>query len=65
MVNVIEILIGVGAILLSVLAWWIALPREGRVRSWLQSHTRQALYTVMVLSIFAYGMAYIVTGLVP
>jgi hypothetical protein len=64
-VNVVEVLIGVGAIVMSVLALWIALPREGQVRSWLRSHTNQALYAVMVLSIFAYGMANIVTGLVP
>lgn len=63
--HVIEVLIGVGAILVSVLALWLALPRGGQVRSWLRSHNRQAMYAVMVLSIFAYGMANIVTGLVP
>jgi hypothetical protein len=64
-VNVVEVLIGVVAIVVSVLALWIALPKGGQVRSWLRSHTRQALYAVMVLSIFAYGMTNIVTGLVP
>jgi hypothetical protein len=63
--NVLEILIGLGAIAASVLALWIALPRDGQIRAWLRGDTRQALYAVMVLSIFAYGMANIVTGLVP
>ncbi len=63
--NVVEVLIGLGAVAASVLAWWVGLPSGGQVRSWLRSDTRQALYAVMVLSIFAYGMANIVTGLVP
>jgi hypothetical protein len=63
--NVVEFLIGVGAVVVAVLALWIALPKEGQVRRWLQNDTNQALYAVMVLSIFAYGLANIVTGLVP
>ena len=63
--NVVEVLIGLGAIVASILALWIALPRDGRARAWLRGDTRQAMYAVMVLSIFAYGMANIVTGLVP
>ncbi len=63
--NVVEVLLGLGAIAASVLALWVALPSGGQVRGWLRGDTRQALYAVMVLSIFAYGMANIVTGLVP
>jgi hypothetical protein len=64
--NVLEVLIGLGAIVASVVALWVALPRDGgQVRGWLHSDTRQALYAVMVLSIFAYGITNIVTGLVP
>jgi hypothetical protein len=63
--QVLEILIGLGAIVVSLLALWIALPRDGQVRSWLLTDNRQALYAVMVLSIFAYGMANVVTGVVP
>jgi hypothetical protein len=63
--NFVEILVGVGAVLLSGLALWVALPTGGQVRSWLRGDTNQALYAVMVLSIFAYGIVNIVTGLVP
>jgi hypothetical protein len=63
--NVVEVLIGSGAIVASILALWIALPSGGQMRGWLRSDTRQALYAVMVLAIFAYGMTHIVTGLVP
>jgi hypothetical protein len=63
--NVVEVLIGFGAIVASALALWVAVPSSGQVRGWLRSDTRQALYTVMVLAIFAYGMTHIVTGLVP
>jgi hypothetical protein len=63
--NVVEVLIGVGAIVASYLALWIALPRGGRARAWLRGDTAEALYAVMVLSIFAYGMVNIITGLVP
>jgi hypothetical protein len=63
--NVLEILVGVGAIIASGLALWVAMPTDGQARGWLQGDTRQSLYAVMVLSIFAYGIANIVTGLVP
>jgi hypothetical protein len=63
--NVVEILIGVGAVFVSGLALWVALPTGGKARDWLQGDTRQSLYAVMVLSIFAYGIANVVTGLVP
>ena len=63
--NVVEVLVGLGALVASALALWVALPSTGQVRGWLRSDTRQALYAVMVLAIFAYGMTNIVTGLVP
>jgi hypothetical protein len=63
--NVAEVLLGLGTVAASILALWIALPRDGQVRRWLRGETMQALYAVMVLSIFAFGVVYIVTGMVP
>jgi hypothetical protein len=63
--NVIELLIGAVAILAGILLWWLAMPRDGQVRWWLGGDAMQASYAVAVLSILAFGMANIVTGLVP
>ena len=63
--NVAELLIGVGAILVSVLVMWVALPHEDQVRWWLRGDTRETVYVVTALSIFAFGVANIVTALVP
>jgi small neutral amino acid transporter SnatA (MarC family) len=63
--NVVEVLIGVSAIIVSVLVMWIALPRGGQVRAWLRGDTKEALYVITALSILAFGVANIVTGLVP
>jgi hypothetical protein len=63
--NVVELLIGVSSVLASILAMWLALPRDGQVRGFLRSDTMQASYAVIVLGIFAFGVVNIVTGLVP
>ena len=46
---------GAGALLLGALAFWIALPRRGQVRSFLKSDAVQAYYTVAIIVLVAFG----------
>ena len=46
---------GAGALLLGVLAFWIALPRRGQVRGFHKSDDMQAYYTVAMIVLVAFG----------
>ena len=50
-------LVGVGAILVGLLALLIALPRRGQVRNFLRNDDVQAYYTVAIIVIAAVGGA--------
>ena len=54
-------LIAGGVVLVaSVLGFWVALPRDGEVRSFLRNDAVQAYYAVAVLGGFAGGLLYTV-----
>jgi hypothetical protein len=59
----VEIFVGVAFIIASALAFWIALPRHGQVRSFLSSDQAQAYYAVALLIGFVFGVVNIVRGL--
>jgi hypothetical protein len=46
---------GAGALLLGALAFWIALPRRGQVRSFLKGEAAQAYFTVAIIVLVAFG----------
>jgi hypothetical protein len=50
-------LVGIGAIVVGVLAFLVALPRRGQVRSFLRNEDVQAYYTVAIIVIVAAGGA--------
>jgi hypothetical protein len=52
------ILFVVGAV-----AFWLALPRDGKVRSFLRNDQVQAYYTVAIVALLAGGVINIVLGL--
>ena len=55
----------VGTILLVAfgLAFWLALPRDGQVRSFLRNDQVQAYYTVALIAAFGSGILNVVLGL--
>jgi hypothetical protein len=60
-----EVLLGVGLVVASALAFLIARPRDGRVRHFLRNDAMQAYFTVIILGAFTLGLVTIVTGFVP
>ena len=56
--------IGVVLVVVSGLAFWLAFPRDGQVRSFLRSDRAQAYYTVGMLGALIGGMLNLVLGLV-
>jgi hypothetical protein len=56
----------VGTILLVAfcLAFWLALPRDGKVRSFLRNDQTQAYYTVAMIAALAGGVLNVVLGLI-
>jgi hypothetical protein len=56
----------VGTILLVAfgLAFWLALPRDGKVRSFLRNDHAQAYYTVAMIALLAGGVFNVVLGLI-
>jgi len=54
---------GAGALLLGILAFWIALPRRGQVRGFLKSDAVQAYYTVAVIVLAAFGSVNLFRGI--
>ena len=62
--NVGAIVLGVCLVIASILAFWIALPRDGQVRWFLRNDYAQAYYAVSTLGLFSMGLANIVASLV-
>lgn len=60
-----ELLIGLGFLVVGIFALWVALPRDGQVRGFLRSDAVQSYYAVVVLGIIAVGLVNIVRGFVP
>jgi hypothetical protein len=58
-----ELLLGVILVAVSVVAFWFALPRDGKVRSLLRTDQRQTYYVVVVLGALAYGIVNLFKGL--
>jgi hypothetical protein len=58
------IVLGVCLVVASILALWIALPRDGQVRWFLRNDYAQAYYAVSTLGLFSMGLANIVASLV-
>jgi hypothetical protein len=56
-------LLGIAFIVASSVAFWIALPRDGQVRSFLRNDQFQAYYAVALLISFVFGVVNIVRGL--
>jgi hypothetical protein len=54
---------GLGMLLLGLLAFLLALPRRGQVRSFLKSDEVQAYYTVATIVLFAIGGVNIFRGI--
>jgi hypothetical protein len=46
------------------LAFWLALPRDGKVRSFLRNDQVQAYYTVALIAALAGGILNVVLGLI-
>jgi membrane protein YqaA with SNARE-associated domain len=45
------------------LAFWLALPRDGKVRSFLRNDQAQAYYTVALIAVLGGGILNVVLGL--
>ena len=46
-----------------ILGFFIAMPRDGQVRSFLRNDDVQAYYTVTMIALVAFGAVNVVTGL--
>jgi hypothetical protein len=60
----IETLAGVTALVVSLLGFWFALPKGGKVRPYLRNDEVQAYYTVVLLGAFAGGLLFTVLGII-
>ena len=58
------LLIGIALFVAGVIAFWMALPRDGKVASFLSNPTTQAYYVVAILAAMSVGLLNIVLGLV-
>ena len=59
-----QILVGAVFLVAFGLAVWLALPRDGKVRSFLRNDQVQAYYTVAVIAVLAVGLINVVFGLI-
>ncbi len=59
-----EFLVGAVLLVASGLAFWFALPRDGKVRGYLRNDKVQAYYTVAILGAFVLGLLNVVLGLI-
>ena len=57
-----EFLIGVGFLVTSAFAFWLALPRDGEVRKFLQNDHVQAYYTVAMVAFLVIGLINVLLG---
>jgi hypothetical protein len=59
-----ELIVSLGVLVASLLGFWFALPRDGKVRGFLRNDHIQAYYTVALIAGFAGGLLYTVLGLI-
>ena len=59
-----ELLVGAVLLIASAVAFWLALPRGGQVRSFLRNDQAQAYYAVGVLVGSVLGLVNVVVGLI-
>lgn len=59
----VELLVGAIFLIVSVSAFWFALPRDGEVRGYLRNEQVQAYYTVALVVGFVVGVGSLVLGL--
>jgi hypothetical protein len=59
----VEIFVGTAFLIAAAVAFWIALPRHGQVRSFLHNDQVQAYYAVALLICFVFGVVNIVRGM--
>lgn len=57
------VLVGIALLAISVMAFYIAIPRNGRVVRFLRSDTVQSLYATGMLVAFFMGAVFLVAGL--
>jgi hypothetical protein len=57
-----HVLIGAAILLTSLLAMWVALPRDGKVRNFMRNDQVQAYYTVTILAGIVLGLLNIASG---
>jgi hypothetical protein len=50
-----ELLVGAVVLAMGIFGFWIALPRDGQVRSFLRNDNAQAYYTVTLIVLVAFG----------
>ena len=58
----VELLVGAIFLIVSVSAFWFALPRDGEVRGYLRNEQVQAYYTVVLVVGFVVGVGSLVLG---
>lgn len=59
----VELLVGAIFLIVSVSAFWFALPQHGEVRGYLRNEQVQAYYTVVLVVGFVIGVGSLVLGL--
>ena len=59
-----QFLVGVTLLVAFGLAFWLALPRDGKVRSVLRNDHAQAYYTVAMIAVLVAGLLNVVVGLI-
>jgi hypothetical protein len=59
-----QFLVGAPLLVACGLAFWLALPRDGKVRSVLRNDHAQAYYTVAMIAALAGGILNVVLGLI-
>jgi hypothetical protein len=62
--SVTTIIFGAAALVIGLLGFWIALPRDGQVRSFLRNDDVQAYYVVITIVVAAMGAVSLLSGLV-
>jgi hypothetical protein len=57
------VIMGIALLAISVVAFYIAIPRDGHIVRFLRSDTLQSLYTTGILVAFYLGAVFLVIGL--
>ena len=57
------LIFGAASVVIGLLGFWVALPRGGKVRSFLRNDDVQAYYVVIMIVLIAMGTVSVVAGL--